>query len=73
MKLPLIPPEGGAFALAQRNLDPLPGEVRETTNRERLRRQRLEVGIINVLGDYAREGGCRRGAFTPQNNKIQGK
>ncbi len=29
MKLPVISPEGGAFALAQRNLDPLPDEVRD--------------------------------------------
>lgn len=29
VRLPVIPPEGGAFALAQRNLDPLPDEARE--------------------------------------------
>jgi hypothetical protein len=29
MRLPVVPPEGGAFALAQRNLDPLPDEVRD--------------------------------------------
>ena len=29
MRLPVIPPEGGAFALAQRNLDPLPDEARD--------------------------------------------
>lgn len=29
MRLPVIQPEGGAFALAQRNLDPLPDEARE--------------------------------------------